>query len=417
MLRLVLIGVLVALASARRSPHADYVEEYVKAEGAGRYSDNIIEDALLDVPDLVKKYGYPFEAHTLTTPDGYILEVHRIPHGRDQNNTPDSNKPVVFLMHGLYSSSADYIVLGPGNAIAYVLAEAGFDVWLGNARGNYYSRRHVTLNPNGGRGNLDFWQFSWDEIGNMDLPTVIDHIIETTGQPKLHYIGHSQGCTTFLVLNSLRPEYNEKFVSFQALAPAAFFVYNEDLSYRLAAPLEAVFEEILNAVGYLEILGNREFFTFFATNFCVDGLIAEACHAILNNANPEYYNTTMTPLFLGHAPAGASVLQMTHYGQSINTKKFRRYNHLPIKNIEVYGRPTPPEYDLSKVTVPTYLHFGYADVQADYRDINYLGDQLPNLVARMPVDRVSFNHLDFVWGIDAKEQLYLKLVDIMLSYH
>ena len=42
---------------------------------------------------------------------------------------------------------------------AYVLADNGYDVWLGNYRGNRYSRRHLTLNPDS-LFNRDFWQFS-----------------------------------------------------------------------------------------------------------------------------------------------------------------------------------------------------------------------------------------------------------------
>lgn len=104
---------------------------------------------------------------------------------------------------------------------AYVLADAGYDVWLANARGNYYSRRHLFLDPNDREG-LDFWKFSWDEIGNRDLPALVNHIVRTTGEQKMHYIGYSQGTTAFLVLNALQPQFNERFYSFQALAPAAF---------------------------------------------------------------------------------------------------------------------------------------------------------------------------------------------------
>lgn len=53
----------------------------------------------------------------MTTSDGYILEMHRIKHGRDQNNVPDNNKPVVFVMHGLLCSSADWVLMGPGSGL------------------------------------------------------------------------------------------------------------------------------------------------------------------------------------------------------------------------------------------------------------------------------------------------------------
>lgn len=103
------------------------------------------------------------------------------------------------------------------------MADLGYDVWLGNARGNRYSRRHIRLNPDGGRTDRRrFWEFSWHQVGTIDLPEMIDHVLKETGVERIHYIGHSQGTTSFFVMASERPEYNDKIIAMQALAPVAF---------------------------------------------------------------------------------------------------------------------------------------------------------------------------------------------------
>lgn len=125
---------------------------------------------------------------------------------------------------------------------AYILAEQGYDVWLGNARGTYYSRNHVSLNPDNSR---EFWQFSWEEIGARDLTAMIDYTLQVSGKSRLHYIGHSQGTTVFWTMASLRPEYNDKIISMQALAPVAFMRYNENPLFVALGPHANNIEVIL----------------------------------------------------------------------------------------------------------------------------------------------------------------------------
>lgn len=64
--------------------------------------------------------------------------------------------------------------------------------------------------------------YSWHEIGVYDLTAKIDYILETTGQSDLFYVGHSQGTTSFYVMASERPEYNNKIRLMVSLAPVAY---------------------------------------------------------------------------------------------------------------------------------------------------------------------------------------------------
>lgn len=103
------------------------------------------------------KFGYPLENHTVTTEDGYILTMHRIPHGKNNSETLDTPvKPVALLQHGLGSSSVDWINKGPDQSLGQLLADAGWDVWLGNNRGTLWSRNHLKWNPD---TDNEYWDF------------------------------------------------------------------------------------------------------------------------------------------------------------------------------------------------------------------------------------------------------------------
>lgn len=87
--------------------------------------------------------------------------MHRII-GRMGKTSPSIVKPVAFLQHGFLDSSATWVMSGRDHGLGYALADAGYDVWMGNARGNVYSRKHIRYDPDGSRSDREkFWKFSW----------------------------------------------------------------------------------------------------------------------------------------------------------------------------------------------------------------------------------------------------------------
>lgn len=66
-----------------------------------------------------------------------------------------------------------------------------------------------------------FW-FSFTEFAAYDNPAFIDYILNVTGQPKLNFIGHSEGGMNFFPLLSEDPTYNNKIRLAVLLAPAVY---------------------------------------------------------------------------------------------------------------------------------------------------------------------------------------------------
>lgn len=126
-------------------------------------------------------------------------------------------------MHGLKAMSDQWVINGPNEALAFYLADEGYDVWMGNSRGTNYALNHTKYNPFGSNSDQkNFWAFSWHEIGVYDVPAMIDYVLVHTEQQKLQYICHSQGCAVYFVMMSTRPEYNTKIEMTHAFAPAVF---------------------------------------------------------------------------------------------------------------------------------------------------------------------------------------------------
>lgn len=106
---------------------------------------------------------------------------------------------------------------------AFLLADQGYYVCLPNARGNGFSQGYINASRNANIPVSAYWQFSWDQIAEFDIPAVIDAVLDWTEKSKVIYVGHSQGTTTMFALLSSNPSYNDKISIFAALAPVVYF--------------------------------------------------------------------------------------------------------------------------------------------------------------------------------------------------
>ena len=73
-------------------------------------------------------------------------------------------------MHGILSSADTWVINPNTDGPAFKLAREGYDVWLGNSRGSKYGRNHVSLDPDDEEDSAKFWQHSFVEMGEYDLP-------------------------------------------------------------------------------------------------------------------------------------------------------------------------------------------------------------------------------------------------------
>ena len=96
------------------------------------------------------------------------------------------------------------------------LVFVGFDVWLGNNRGNKYSKKSIHHGPN----STKFWDYSIDDFAWHDIPDTIQYIINATKAASISYVGFSQGTAQAFAALSIHPQLNEKVNVFIALAPA-----------------------------------------------------------------------------------------------------------------------------------------------------------------------------------------------------
>ncbi|XP_052747559.1 lipase 3-like [Bicyclus anynana] len=370
-----------------------------------------IEDTYLNFTQLTTKYGYNSERHTVTTEDGYVLTVFRIP----PKCQVAKGFPVI-LGHGIYDSADTWILTGPETGLGYILSNNCYDVWAVNYRGNIYSRKHLRLDP---EKDSAYWMFSFDENGYYDLPAVIDYVLDVTKQKRVYYIGHSQGTTNFLVMGSLRPDYNEKVQLSILLAPVAWMKNIQSPIPKLLSRQSKQIRTALESMGLHELFAKHQFTHLVPEQLCQ---IApnEICGTALALATGYTLGTITSynlAIVVGHAFVGSSVKTLAHFGQLVYSGQFRRFDEGKAKNKRKYGSPRPPKYNVSLVTSPIVLFSARSDWLSSMKDVNILSSKLPNLVDNYVVPEPTWSHNNHVWGVNATELVFKKILQYFEKFN
>lgn len=247
-----------------------------------------------------------------------------------------------------------------------MLADAGYDVWMGNARGNSYSKAHMTLSIESSK----YWNFSWHEMGYYDLPAVIHHISNITNKPgEILYAGHSMGTTMFFVFAATRPEIAKNVKLMVALAPVAYMTHVRS-PIRYLAPFSKDYEWIAKRLGLNQFLPKSKMLDFLSYDcklLNIEKTICENVIFAICGFDKAEFNQDILPVVLAHDPSGSSTKTILHYAQEIrNNGNFQYYDYGPEGNQIEYGTLTPPLYNLKSIKVKTFLFYAMNDWMASY---------------------------------------------------
>ncbi|KAK9486252.1 Alpha/Beta hydrolase protein [Lipomyces starkeyi] len=359
--------------------------------------------------DICEIYGYSVEEHIVKTTDGYLLGVHRIYQSKREvaDNVLPKGKPIVYLHHGLLMNSEVWVCLtDPKRCLPFLLVERGYDVWLGNNRGNKYSKKHVFLQST----ESGFWNFSMDEFALYDIPDTIDYILSTACQRSLAYIGFSQGSAQAFAALSLHPGLNDKVSVFVALAPA---MAPGGLSIGIVDALIKASPTIMFFFfGRKAILSSAIFWQSIMYPPLFVRLIDKSLIFLFNwhGKNISFHQKVAA---YAHLYSFASVKTVVHWFQIMRHSCFQMFDDEPSAPIRLYGQAfyKVAQFPTRNIRSPIYLMYGTADSLVD---IDAMLKELPRHAVAIPVE--DHEHLDIIWGKDVQHIVIPHVLNVLEKY-
>ena len=113
-----------------------------------------------------------------------------------------------------------------------------------------------------------------------------------------------------------------------------------------------------------------------------------------------------------YIPGGTSFKNISHWLQVYKNKRLAMYDYGKKKNRKIYNSDIPPEYDFSafqNYKIKSLMYISDSDLFSNENDLKHLTDQLNKKY--VTIRKMSnYNHLDFLWSEDAKDDIYKDII-------
>ena len=267
-------------------------------------------------------------------------------------------------------------------APGFMFVNQGFDVWLGNTRGNKHSREHRWLDPDDAEDARIFFDYSFEEMGKYDIPAWIQYIRNETKRNKIVVVAHSQGATSAItkMVDDIK-WWNERVEVFVSLGGVT----------RLDHSSSNLLKELANQKFLIDTIKSIGLFEMFPSNYLQNRVFSTICTTVpflcdflielVADVDAKVNNQGRVGVFMGHYPSGSSLKSFEHFSQLMLSRKFQRFDYGEEENLKRYGDAIPPEYNLKNISgAKIIIIAGTLDRLAPIEDSQWLRDQFESNV-------------------------------------
>ena len=349
--------------------------------------------------EYIESFGYKLEENPVITDDGYILSLWHL-------NPKFPNGKTVFFQHGFTCTAWIFFHLGE-NSLPFYLLKEGYDIWLANNRGSYFSPGHISKDPKDPKSGYN--NYSMDDFVASDMPAMVKYIKERTGAKKMTFIGHSQGTTLFLMAMMHDPIFTEEsFDNFISLGTVPNLAHSKFLPIDI---LDMIYD-LLRRATFLQALNLPELLRELLATLAkehpkVFGKIFDTLASIYPSGRMDYINIYN---LLYYFPGGISKINLFHWSQIHQMKKLVYYNP------NFHEEKTAKEYNLEnlkKWKIKSLVTRSDDDTFGSYQDVTDFYDAVEDKSVIKLLELTSYGHLDVLFAESAINDIVKPIIEFI----